>query len=127
MPWNYVVSLEIIYSFYFGPCVILLKGSCDIKLFKISTAYDVWFSRYRPSNMKLAMDSALVLVFINFCGRCIMLDGVIIAPHCISMGQCKKDVTPLLTHWRYIFLALTYLYYRCYMSIVTCCTSTQIT
>ena len=25
----------------------------------------------------------------------------------ISMGQCKKDVTPLLTHWSYAFLALT--------------------
>ena len=24
------------------------------------------------------------------------------------MGQCKKDVTPLLTHWSYVFLALTY-------------------
>ena len=23
------------------------------------------------------------------------------------MGQCKKDVTPLLMHWSYIFLALT--------------------
>ena len=26
------------------------------------------------------------------------------------MGQCKKDVTPLLTHWSYIFLALTHRY-----------------
>ena len=25
-----------------------------------------------------------------------------------SMGECKKDVTPLLTHWSYVFLALTY-------------------
>ena len=25
-----------------------------------------------------------------------------------SMGQCKKDVTPLLTHWSYVFLALTH-------------------
>ena len=24
----------------------------------------------------------------------------------ISMGLCKKDVTPLLTHWSYVFLAL---------------------
>ena len=24
------------------------------------------------------------------------------------MGWCKKDVTPLLTHWSYVFLALTY-------------------
>ena len=28
----------------------------------------------------------------------------------ISMGYCKKDVTPLLTHWSYIFLALTRLH-----------------
>ena len=25
-----------------------------------------------------------------------------------SMGSCKKDVTPLLTHWSYVFLALTH-------------------
>ena len=31
-------------------------------------------------------------------------------PYPISMGQCKKDVTPLLTHWSYVFLALTRLY-----------------
>ena len=24
------------------------------------------------------------------------------------MGLCKKDVTPLLTHWSYIFLALSH-------------------
>ena len=23
------------------------------------------------------------------------------------MGYCKKDITPVLTHWSYIFLALT--------------------
>ena len=43
-----------------------VEGPCDIKSFKISTVYDIWFSRYRPSNMKLATHSALVLVFINF-------------------------------------------------------------
>ena len=43
-----------------------VKGPCDIKSSKISTAYDVWFSRYRPSNMMLAMNSALELAFINF-------------------------------------------------------------
>ena len=25
-----------------------------------------------------------------------------------SMGECKKDVTPLLTHWSYVFLALNH-------------------
>ena len=43
-----------------------VKGPCEIMHFKISTAYGVWFLRYRPSNMKLATDSALVLVFKNF-------------------------------------------------------------
>ena len=28
----------------------------------------------------------------------------------ISMGKCKEDVTPLLTHWSYVFLALTHRY-----------------
>ena len=28
----------------------------------------------------------------------------------ISMGYYKKDVTPLLTHWSYVFLALTHRY-----------------
>ena len=27
--------------------------------------------------------------------------------HKISLGYCKKDITPLLTHWSYVFLALT--------------------
>ena len=26
----------------------------------------------------------------------------------IFMGKCKKDVAPLLTHWSYVFLALTH-------------------
>ena len=30
----------------------------------------------------------------------------------ILMGWCKKDVTPLLTHWNYVFLALTHQYYN---------------
>ena len=28
----------------------------------------------------------------------------------MSMGLCKKDVTPLLTHWSYVYLALTHWY-----------------
>ena len=28
----------------------------------------------------------------------------------ISMGWCEKDVTPLLTHWRYLFRVQTYRY-----------------
>ena len=29
----------------------------------------------------------------------------------ISMGSCKKDLTPLLTHWSYVFLALIHRFY----------------
>ena len=42
-----------------------LKRPYDKKSFNISTAYDVRFSRYRPSNV-ITEDFALVLVFINF-------------------------------------------------------------
>ena len=63
MLYCYVMDLWVIYSFCFGPCDSY-KGVCDIKLFKISTAYVVLSSTF--SNLMLAMDSALVLVFINF-------------------------------------------------------------
>ena len=61
------------------------------------------------------------------CGRAVFqgkfrskIDQSMVAPHGVqsicpiiltvhtSMGQCKKDVTPLLTHWSYVFLALTH-------------------
>ena len=45
-----------------------IKGLCDIKFFKMWTAYDVWLSRYRPSNLMITVDFALVLVIINFFG-----------------------------------------------------------
>ena len=34
-----------------------------------------------------------------------------------SMGLCKKDVTPLLTHWSYVFLALTHGYLTVELSL----------
>ena len=33
-----------------------------------------------------------------------------ICTNIISMGQCKKEVTPLLTHWSYVFLTLIHRY-----------------
>ena len=38
-----------------------------------------------------------------------------------SMGECKKDVTPLLTHWSYVFLPLTH---RNVVNGLYCCFST---
>ena len=35
----------------------------------------------------------------------------------ISRGQCENDVTPLLTHWSYVFFALIYIYIYIYMCI----------
>ena len=34
-----------------------------------------------------------------------------------SMAQCKKDVTPLLMHWSYVFLALTHRNSLCFATI----------
>ena len=49
------------------------------------------------------------------CIVCIETSGVAtyesvwyIITHIRSKGKCKKDVTPLLTHWSYVFLALTH-------------------
>ena len=37
-------------------------------------------------------------------------DCIVMASHYISISYCKKDVTPLLTHLSYVFLALTHRY-----------------
>ena len=47
------------------------------------------------------MKYAQGLVVLCFALEFIIIHGI------ISMGYCKKDVTPLLTHWSYVFLALT--------------------
>ena len=39
----------------------------------------------------------------------------------ISMGWCKKDVTPLLTHWCYVFLALTHRSGQHWVHFSSCC------
>ena len=33
------------------------------------------------------------------------------------MGYCKKDVTPLLTHWSYVFLALTHRHFEMHVDV----------
>ena len=43
-----------------------VRGPRDIKSIKISTAYDIWFSRYRHSNLMFPAESLLLLVFIIF-------------------------------------------------------------
>ena len=45
-------------------------------------------------------------------------DDVIMEPsecQLVSMGKCKKAVTPLLTHWNCAFLVLTYRYWKSYL------------
>ena len=67
---NYVMELcndvMDILSFLFWTMWCSFKGPCDVKSFKISTAYNVWFSRYRPLNLMITANFALVLVFIYF-------------------------------------------------------------
>ena len=46
----------------------------------------------------------------NFVWRQSCSDNYGLTYYNISMGYCKKGVTPLLTHWSYVFLALTHRY-----------------
>ena len=69
MQWYYVMILWVILLFLFWTMSCSFKGPCNIKSFKISTAYDVWFSRYRPLNLmigagvhKLIVGSATVTI-----------------------------------------------------------------
>ena len=44
----------------------------------------------------------------------------------ISMGWCKKDVTPLLMHWSYVFLVLTHWCIYIYLEDSEVCLSNSI-
>ena len=67
--------------------------------------------------------SANILELLQFCAKSLicllwvqsLIDVLpLLLPHStwyvISMGYCKKDVTPLLKHWSYVFLALAHRY-----------------
>ena len=78
---------------YFNSLFIGYWEQVGIK--KTKNNHKMWFQRKQLCNMK----------FVN-------------SYKAISMGQCKTDVTPMLTHWSYIFLALTHLYVS--TSVVFC-------
>ena len=54
------------------------------------------------------LSNGLLPVFEVFIARIV---GNIMRP----TGKCKKDVTPLLTHWSYVFLALTHQYFLVFL------------
>ena len=49
--------------------------------------------------------------FVLFVASSVLISTVCLSVYVISMGQCKKDITPLLTHWSNVFLALTHRYW----------------
>ena len=64
MPWFYVMNLWICcYFHFFCNGWYSFKVPYDIWALKISTACDVWFSRYHPSNLMITADFTLVLVY----------------------------------------------------------------
>ena len=66
MPRYYAMILWVSYYFLFWTMWSSYKEPYDMRSFKISTAGDVWFWRYRPSNVMITADFPQVLVFINF-------------------------------------------------------------
>ena len=49
--------------------------------------------------------------YVCYQGMILVANAVLAMKQDISMmGYCKKDVTPVLYHWSYIFLALTHQY-----------------
>ena len=118
MPWYYVMILGVIYSFYFGPWVILLYDHVIQKSVKISTAYDVWFSRYRPSNIKLAIVSAGTSVHKLFVGG---IDGHGVDQLNVASVGCRDyhSVSPNLP--LYLHLICTWIWvYGIWIRILRC-------
>ena len=73
----------------------------------------LWFYQILPISFRVTFTDAGTITWLPLhqwsnpakCGQTRIHDELM-----ISMGQCKKDVTPLLTHWSYVILALTHRY-----------------
>ena len=91
---NYAVILCNIFTVILFGLILALccsfEGPCDIKSLKISTAYDVRFSRYRPSNLIVTTDSQLAHVFKNF------PDSKVHGANMGPPGSCRPQMGPML-------------------------------
>ena len=74
---------------------MILNNTCMI--FFRHALFDEWFA-------------SLLFYFYDFVPLCLFLsaNSACHPDEIKSMGQCKKGVTPLRTHWSYVFLALTH-------------------
>ena len=61
-------------------------------------------------DMMSAVFNCQTLRLIDIWFRCCPMSGIFTRRAKISMGWCKKDVTPLLTYWSYFYLAVTHRY-----------------
>ena len=81
------------------------------KIFMILFKCHSFISNFSSNVYHMSTDLSILKAMWNPIGiEVIMKTGNVEMKIIISMGQCKKDVTPLLMHWSYIFLALTHQY-----------------
>ena len=90
---------------------VMFVGSMNLKSCPNGNHVSGWgiFSDLEVKPIKKIQISVICLV-VNPHEIIIYVDAYYKGYH-ISMGYCKKDVTLLLTHWSYVFLALTHRYY----------------
>ena len=108
-------------AFIWKLCCHWLKGLWQCHIFVVIQAKDLtrqrtwWNVTKLTSHFKYILKLALlhrVWIILGIPGQyygywCF---GFLLSCMTISMGKCKKDVTPVRWHWSYVFLALTHRY-----------------
>ena len=140
--WSYV-SCALSYWCVAGDCRFQSLTSCIVSTNLLyHCLYDVDDSmQKRHNSIANALELRLLCIkllmccwwlqipeFDNLYSRCIYEPASITASM-MSMTQCKRDITPLLTHWSYVSCALSY---QCvagdcrFQSLTTCIVSTNL-
>ena len=91
---------------------IFLQDRIDSLLQIIESQKEIYFRHFTEFNLTFHKYSLLHKKWLKlFC--IFVLQSYFFTTCCnISMGLCKKDITPLLTHWSYVFLALIPRYHK---------------
>ena len=88
--------------------LFLCVNMCDALIHR--NAATLYISHLQPLSLcdyaNILAQSTISPLALLFANRC----NIITQCMPIMMGLCKKDVTPLLTHWSCIFLALSHRY-----------------
>ena len=113
------VTIDICYQSWIVDSLVGIKAlfpalddSHQIVMNIVLSLNHIWYAEAWDNCITLKNQPKLLYTHKKTGWNCVQLED-----HITLMGKCKKDVTPLLRQWSYVFLALTHQYVHTVCSV----------